>query len=297
MASIGESLVPHAAPPVHRGGETSTPGAAIAGAGVPRGAPPNPFETLAVDPRVQELRGKWTQWIAQPGNREGLLQFGLQMSQPIQPGQSFIGHTAQAVGGGFEAKDRNLALAEEQRRADAASQRDDLSLQLQQQQVDVGRINAEAQMLNAMRGQGGTWGDFYNDIIFGFEDDRLRLGDYSEGSLGALYLDAINGVPGSAAQFAQRVYEFYQAGASIESMGVPPPGAAAPVGGASAAGAAGAPPAAEAPAAEGGESAYLDSILPSGTPVGGDGVPVSEGMIINYQGTRYTFVGGHWRPV
>lgn len=61
----------------------------------------------------------------------GLLQFGLQMMQPVQPGQSSIGHAAQAVGSGVTAvgqqkektrrqsiEDKTLALTERRVAAD-----------------------------------------------------------------------------------------------------------------------------------------------------------------------------------
>lgn len=49
-----------------------------------------------------ELKQKWKNWFEQPDNRAGLVQFGIQMLQPIAPGQTLAGQFGQAVGAAGE---------------------------------------------------------------------------------------------------------------------------------------------------------------------------------------------------
>lgn len=52
------------------------------------------------------LAEKWRAWINDPVNRASLIQTGLQLLQPISPGQSVIGHIGQGVGSGLALRAR-----------------------------------------------------------------------------------------------------------------------------------------------------------------------------------------------
>lgn len=59
------------------------------------------------------LSKMWDSWTSHPSNNAALINFGLQMMQPIGAGQSQMGHFAQAIGAGAEASQRNTAAEEE----------------------------------------------------------------------------------------------------------------------------------------------------------------------------------------
>jgi hypothetical protein len=55
---------------------------------------------------VQDLKGKWDQWMSDPANRAALLQTGVALMQPMSIGQNALGQVGQAIGQGAEAKGR-----------------------------------------------------------------------------------------------------------------------------------------------------------------------------------------------
>lgn len=91
-----------------------------------------------------QAAGQWDDFLQRPGNRQALLQIGLQMMQPTAMGQTTLGHIGQAVGAGGEAVDRNEAadLKETvaQNKLDIANER----LRIAQQNADSGAIRAGA---------------------------------------------------------------------------------------------------------------------------------------------------------
>lgn len=64
----------------------------------------NPVEDA---PDAQTLTQEWQNWLAQPANKAGLLQFGLNMMSPMSTNQSGAGHVASAIGGAAEAAGRS----------------------------------------------------------------------------------------------------------------------------------------------------------------------------------------------
>jgi hypothetical protein len=49
---------------------------------------------------------RWNSWIDKPGNRAAMMQFGIAMLQPMQPGESLLSHGANALGYAGEAENR-----------------------------------------------------------------------------------------------------------------------------------------------------------------------------------------------
>jgi len=81
--------------------------------------PPDVRAGQATDASQPGTLGKlWDAWTSRPENNAAMINFGLQLMQPIAPGQSRLGHWAQAVGAGAEATTRNVA-AEEERQKEA----------------------------------------------------------------------------------------------------------------------------------------------------------------------------------
>ncbi len=72
-------------------------------------APQNP--AMGQQPLPEERAGlasRWQDWMGRPENRAALLQFGLQMLQPVGAGQSQAGAIGQSIGAGAEAQQANI---------------------------------------------------------------------------------------------------------------------------------------------------------------------------------------------
>lgn len=98
--------------------------------------------TGQVDPA--QAAGQWDDYLNRPGNRQALLQIGLQLMQPVGIGQNTGGHIAQAIGAGGEAVDRLASSDLKERVADAKLQNADEKLRIAQQNADSGAIRASA---------------------------------------------------------------------------------------------------------------------------------------------------------
>ena len=85
------------------------------GEGTPEGYDPGmeadgTHPTAAAPPPAKQkpLAGAWKDFLNAPGNHAALIQFGIKALQPISPGQTPIGHLANAVGEAGEARTRNI---------------------------------------------------------------------------------------------------------------------------------------------------------------------------------------------
>lgn len=87
---------------------------------------------------------QWDAWMERPGNRQALLQMGLQMMQPVAIGQTAGGHIAQSIGAGGEAYTRNALMDEKSALADAKLAQADEKLRITQQNADSSAIRATA---------------------------------------------------------------------------------------------------------------------------------------------------------
>jgi hypothetical protein len=87
-------------------------------------APDQPAGTSADASQKPTLSKMWDNWTSRPENNAALINFGLQLMQPIGPGQSRLGHWGEAIGAGAEASGRNVAeqqaREETERKADLA---------------------------------------------------------------------------------------------------------------------------------------------------------------------------------
>lgn len=105
---------------------TPTPGLTL--------APPPAGQPAAAIPPQRNLASEWSTFLNQPGNRQALVQMGLAMMQPVGLGQSGIGHLANAMGQGAQAKDRYLTgretLATKNRELDIQSENNRRTAQL-----------------------------------------------------------------------------------------------------------------------------------------------------------------------
>lgn len=91
-----------------------------------------------------QAAGQWDDWMNRPGNRQALLQMGLQLMQPMALGQSVAGHIGQGIGAGGEAVDRNEAADLKERKADDTLAIADERLRVAQQNADSGSVRASA---------------------------------------------------------------------------------------------------------------------------------------------------------
>lgn len=85
---------------------------------------------------------KWDDFMQRPGNRQALLQIGLQLMQPVGIGQTAGGHIAQAIGAGGEAVDRGSNLDLKEYMADSKLADADARLGIAQQVADATTLRA-----------------------------------------------------------------------------------------------------------------------------------------------------------
>jgi hypothetical protein len=89
--------------------------------------PDQPAGTSADASQPGVLRKAWDTWTSRPENNAAMINFGLQLMQPIGPGQSRLGHWGEAIGAGAEASSRNVAeqqtREETERKADLAERK------------------------------------------------------------------------------------------------------------------------------------------------------------------------------
>ena len=98
---------------------------------------------------IAGLTQQWDDFLQRPGNRQALLQIGLNLMQPVGFGQTTGGHIAQAIGAGGEAVDRSAALDLKERMADAKLEDADARLEIAQQNANANtsRANTAARRL------------------------------------------------------------------------------------------------------------------------------------------------------
>jgi hypothetical protein len=97
-------------------------GAALAKGDEPRPEPPPDDPMKGNPPAKRDLAGQWNEFLNQPGNAAALIQFGIKALQSVSPGQSTMGHIANAIGAAGEAKQRVVEGQTERRYKDAQTQ-------------------------------------------------------------------------------------------------------------------------------------------------------------------------------
>lgn len=97
-------------------------------------------------PQVEpaQAAGQWDDFLNRPGNRQALLQIGLQMMQPMAMGQTPGGHIAQSVGAGGETVDRMEAQDLAEKKADNTLAIADAKLGIAQQNAESNATRASA---------------------------------------------------------------------------------------------------------------------------------------------------------
>lgn len=90
-------------------------------------------------PQVEpaQAAGQWDDFLQRPGNRQALLQIGLQLMQPMAQGQTVAGQVGQAIGAGGEAVDRNEA-------SDLAERKVTNNLELANERLRIAQQNADS---------------------------------------------------------------------------------------------------------------------------------------------------------
>jgi len=74
------------------------------------------------DSQTGTLSKAWNAWTSRPENNAAMINFGLQLMQPIGPGQTRLGHFGEAVGAGAEASQRSVETQRKQEQEDAAAE-------------------------------------------------------------------------------------------------------------------------------------------------------------------------------
>jgi hypothetical protein len=95
-----------------------------------------------VDPATAS--GQWDDFLQRPGNRQALLQFGLNLMQPMAFGQTTGGQIGQAIGSAGEAVGRAEDADLKAQLAESKMQQADEKLQILRQNADSNAIRAGA---------------------------------------------------------------------------------------------------------------------------------------------------------
>lgn len=111
------------------------------------------------------LVDRWRAWVQQPQNRTALLQTGLALMQPLSLGQSPIGHIADAIGQGGEARDRYITGGQEQAKEAETRMMDQKKFGLEERQVAAQEKNIASQVTERAKG-GKSLRDFYAKEAF-----------------------------------------------------------------------------------------------------------------------------------
>lgn len=72
-----------------------------------------------------DLRSGWQEFLSKPENRAGLLQFGLSMLNPVNPGGSLASNIGGAMGEGFAVRGATLQAQNDQAADEAKGRRDE----------------------------------------------------------------------------------------------------------------------------------------------------------------------------
>lgn len=136
--------------------------------GIPMASPAPGALGAALAPQVGQPGG-WKAWVSQPQNRAALVQFGIEMLQPLSPGQGVGSRIGTAIGSGAEARDR-FVTGEQDR------QRQFVTDRIAQQEADARSLAAQASMVNAKQPNAGTGLTAYQRIQL----ERGRLKDFRQ---------------------------------------------------------------------------------------------------------------------
>lgn len=115
-------------------------------------------------PASSGLTDRLQGFLDKGGNRAALLQFGLQLMQPVPFGQNALGAAASALGSGFEAKGRfeqteqKESIIEDKRR-------------VEDEKLDIQRKNAESRRIGATKSSAGQ-GLSLSQILTGQRADK-----------------------------------------------------------------------------------------------------------------------------
>lgn len=84
---------------------------------------PPPDTAPSVEPGEQkDIAGQWREFLGNPSNRAAMIQFGLQLTQPLDLGQNTMGAIGQALGGAGEAAGRMRELERKDTETDIREQ-------------------------------------------------------------------------------------------------------------------------------------------------------------------------------
>lgn len=94
------------------------------------------------------LFDRWKEWLGAPQNRAALLQTGLSLMQPVQPGQSQFGHIASSIGQGLgaagRAESRMGAERLAQQKLDRELEGEALDREIKRSGLELERLNTES---------------------------------------------------------------------------------------------------------------------------------------------------------
>lgn len=92
------------------------------------------------------LKDRWRNFLSSPDNRAALVQFGVNMLQPLGAGDSFLSQLGRSAGSAAEAVGRRQAAREEQREANFEREMELAGLGLRQDEIEALRSHRAAEL-------------------------------------------------------------------------------------------------------------------------------------------------------
>lgn len=146
------------------------------------------------------LKSGWMAYLQDPTVRAGLMQFGVGMLQPQQPGQSFAGQVGTSIGEAGQAAGRFAQLSQEQQQLQLAGQREERIATSEEEQTKI----AQGQLKVAERGAETAAQREAREATEGqaeisAEQQRIGIAQQQANQLGGYYgaLGAAAGQPGT----------------------------------------------------------------------------------------------------
>lgn len=120
--------------------------------------PPAQIPEEPAQSQVNDVAGAWRAWLTNPENRASMMQFGINMLQPIGVGQSQAGHFGSALGAAGEASDRvrDRDLARRKAEAEIQYKEERGNLAAERAYVAQGNLQLQQELLEMRRMLGSS---------------------------------------------------------------------------------------------------------------------------------------------
>ena len=102
------------------------------------------------------LRQMWDNWTSRPENNAAMINFGLQMMQPVPAGQSRMGHFGEALGAGLEAGGRVSSQEEARQKVEEEEALKERAMGLKEEETGIYGQDVRSKIAQRALGAQGT---------------------------------------------------------------------------------------------------------------------------------------------